>query len=55
MAEENIIECENQEKIIETLKQIIKKEDIILLKASNGMKFYELPEKIQKIGLSVKP
>ncbi len=49
MPEEDIIDCQNQEEIIEKLKQILKKEDIILLKASNGMKFYELPEKIQKI------
>ncbi len=49
MPEKDIIYCQNQEEIIEKLKQILKKEDIILLKASNGMKFYELPEKIQKI------
>lgn len=49
MKEEAIIDCKNQEEIIEKLKQIIKEEDVILLKASNGMRFYELPEKIQKI------
>ena len=37
-----------KENIIEKLKQIIKKDDVILFKASNGMKFFEIVEKIKE-------
>lgn len=37
---------ENNEKIVEKLQQIMKKGDIILVKASNGMKFFEICQKL---------
>ena len=37
-----IIECKNNKEIIEKLKEIQTKNDVILLKASNGMKFFEI-------------
>lgn len=46
MSEENIYYFETKEKIINKLKEISKKGDIILLKASNGMKFFDIAEKI---------
>ena len=32
--------------ILEVLKEVIKPGDVVLLKASNGMKFYELAERM---------
>jgi len=49
MAEENIYYFENKEEIIGSLKSIIKSNDVILFKASNGMKFIDLVEKIKEI------
>ena len=46
MSEENIYYFETKEEIINKLKEISKKGDIILLKASNGMKFFDIAEKI---------
>lgn len=46
MPEENIYYFETKEEIINKLKEISKKGDIILLKASNGMKFFDIAEKI---------
>lgn len=46
MNKNNIYYMQNQEDILKKVKEIIKEGDIILVKASNGMKFYELPEKI---------
>ena len=37
---------ENKEEILEVLKEVIKPGDVVLLKASNGMKFYELAERM---------
>lgn len=39
----------NNEEASKYLNKIIKKQDIILLKASNGMKFYEILEQIKKV------
>ena len=46
MSEENIYYFETKEEIINKLKEISKKGDIILLKASNSMKFFDIAEKI---------
>ncbi len=48
MLKENIYYFKEKENIIEKLKQIIKKDDVILFKASNGMKFFEIVEKIKE-------
>lgn len=48
MAEENIYYFKEKESIIKKLKQIMKKDDVILFKASNGMKFFEIAEKIKE-------
>ncbi len=47
MPEEKIYECKNKEEIIEKLKEIMKPEDVILIKASNGMKFFEIAESLK--------
>lgn len=47
MQEKNIYYYETKEEIIEKLNKIIKSDDVILFKASNGMKFYELVEKLK--------
>ena len=39
---------ENKDDLFIKLKEIMKKNDVILFKASNGMKFFELVEKIKK-------
>ena len=49
MKEENIYYLNNNEQIIEKIKQIAKPKDIILLKASNGMKFFDIAESIINI------
>lgn len=46
MNENNVYYMENKENLLEKLETIIKKGDTILVKASNGMKFYDLAEKI---------
>lgn len=46
MSEENIYYFETKEEVVNKLKQISKKGDVILLKASNGMKFFDIAEKI---------
>ena len=46
MKDENMYYLENKEEILEVLKEIIKPGDVILWKASNGMKFYELAERM---------
>lgn len=43
----NIYYFENKEEIIDLLKQMIQPEDVILFKASNGMKFFDIAEKIK--------
>ena len=44
--EKNVYTCENNQDAINILKNTIKKDDAILLKASNGMNFQEIFEKI---------
>lgn len=46
MLEENIYYFKTKEEIIIKLKEISRKGDVILLKASNGMKFFDIAEKI---------
>lgn len=46
MPEENIYCFETKEEIVNKLKEVSKKGDVILLKASNGMKFFDIAEKI---------
>ena len=46
MKKENIYNAKNKEEILEILKNISESKDIILFKASNGMKFFELANKI---------
>lgn len=48
MKKENIYYFKEKENIIEKLKQLMKKDDVILFKASNGMKFFEIVEKIKE-------
>ena len=48
MKEENIYYFEKNEEILNKLKQISKQGDIILFKASNGMKFFEIAENFKK-------
>ena len=44
MNELNIINCNNNLEAINKIKNIMKKNDVILIKASNGMKFKEIVE-----------
>ena len=46
MPKEKIFYLQKQE-IISTLQKIVQKNDIILVKASNAMKFYELEKEIR--------
>ena len=46
MSPEKIKYCDDKEKIIEEINKITKEGDIILVKASNGMKFYDIVEMI---------
>lgn len=46
MEDKNIYYLENKEEIINLLSEISKPGDVILWKASNGMKFYELAERM---------
>ena len=46
MPEQNIYYKETKEEVYDTLKKIIKAKDNVLIKASNGMKFYEIAEKL---------
>ena len=39
----------NKNEIVELLQKIVKPNDVILVKASNGMKFYEIPERMEKV------
>lgn len=48
MKNENIYYFESKDEIIEKLEEIMKKDDIILVKASNGMRFSEIVEKLKK-------
>lgn len=46
MPEKNVYYFENKNEIVKKLKEIKKPGDVILLKASNAMRFFELAEKI---------
>ena len=46
MKKEDIIYFEEREELIEKLKNIMGKGDIILFKASNGMKLFEIIQEI---------
>ena len=48
MQEENIYYFEKNEEILSKLKEIEKQGDIILFKASNGMRFFEIAENFKK-------
>jgi len=48
MKKENIYYKKTKEEIIEELNQILKLGDIVLIKASNGMKFFEIINEIKK-------
>ena len=45
---ENIFYFENKENLINSLKKNIQEGDTILIKASNGMKLFEVAEKLKK-------
>ena len=49
MNKDNIYYLENKEDIVDLIKQIVEPNDVILFKASNGMKFFEIAEKIKQI------
>ncbi len=44
LKEENIYYVQDSKKIVELLKEIVKPGDVILFKASNGMRFYKIAE-----------
>ncbi len=46
MPEENTYHFENKEDITKKLQKILKPGDVVLFKASNGMKFFELAEEV---------
>ncbi len=46
--ERNIYYFEKKDEIIDLLKQTIQAEDVIVFKASNGMRFFDIAEKIKK-------
>lgn len=48
MESKNIYYFENKKEIINKIKEIQRKDDIILFKASNGMKFFEIVENLKK-------
>lgn len=48
MKEENIYYFEDKNEIIELLNKKMKSDDVILFKASNGMKFFDLVENLKK-------
>ena len=45
MKKENIHYFEEKDKILKVLKNVVKPGDVVLFKASNGMKFYELADR----------
>ena len=45
---ENIYYLAKKEEIVDLLKQIVKSEDVILFKASNGMRFFDIAEDVKK-------
>lgn len=49
MKEGSIYYFDNKDKIIEQLKGILKPGDVVLFKASNGMRFFDIAEKVKNI------
>ena len=49
MSKENIYYLENKEEIEPLLEKIVKNNDVILFKASNGMGFYKIAERLVKL------
>ena len=47
--EKDIYYLKNKEEIIELLKQIVQEKDVILFKASNGMRFFDIVEKVKGV------
>ena len=47
MNKENIFYFKDKNEIVDKLKSIINKDDIILFKASNGMRFFDIVENIK--------
>ena len=47
MNEKYIYYISEKDNVIPTLRKIVKNDDILLFKASNGMKFYELAEEVK--------
>ena len=45
--EKHIYYFENKEEIVKLLKQMMQPEDVVLFKASNGMRFFDIAEKIR--------
>ena len=45
--ENNMYYFEDKEEIVDLIKQIIQTEDVILFKASNGMRFFDIVEKLK--------
>ena len=48
MKSDNIYYFDNKDKIVDLLKNNVKNNDVVLFKASNGMKFFELVEQIKE-------
>ena len=49
MNEEKIIYLNNSNDAYENIRKIWKKEDVVLFKASNGMKFFEIVDKLKEV------
>ena len=47
MDSKNVYYFENKEEILEKLNNLMKKDDVILFKASNGMKFFEIVQTLK--------
>ena len=47
--EKDIYYLKNKEEIIELLKQIVQEKDVILFKASKGMRFFDIVEKVEGV------
>lgn len=47
MNKENIYYFENKDEILNLLNKILTKDDVVLFKASNGMKFFEIVDKLK--------
>ena len=47
--ENNAFYFQNKEDLLQSLKGMLKKGDVVIVKASNGMKFYDIAEDLKKI------